>query len=110
MPQEPKTIATFLTAEEAHMASNVLQDAGIVSYLEDANISGALGLSGSLMCEVNLQVAEADRQRAIAVLAQAKAAPQGEPATARRCPKCGAEFSPGFDVCWSCGSPMDNGT
>jgi hypothetical protein len=68
MSQEPKTIATFGTAEEAHMALNVLQDGGIVAYLEDTNVPGALGLSGSLMCEVNLQVAEADEARAREVL------------------------------------------
>ena len=89
------------------MASTVLQNAGIVSYLEDVNISGALGLSGSIMCEVNLLVAEADQQRAIEVLAREKAAPQGEAAAARRCPKCGADVPSGFEVCWSCQSPMD---
>jgi hypothetical protein len=89
------------------MASNVLQDAGIVSYLEDANVPGGLGLAGSMMCEVNLCVAEADQERAIEVLAREKSAPQAEPATARPCPKCGAEVPIGFDVCWSCESPMD---
>ena len=107
MSQEPKTIATFGTAEEAHMALNVLQDAGIVSYLEETNVPGALGLSGSTMCEVNLQVAEEDEARALEVLAQETVVPQADTAPARICPKCRAALSPGFDVCWSCQSPVE---
>ena len=108
MSHQPKTIATFATAEEAHMALNVLQNAGIASYMDGVNISGALGLAGSLMCEVNLQVAEDDEQRALEILAQEKAAPQGDSATVQHCPKCGAEVPPGFEVCWFCESPMDS--
>jgi hypothetical protein len=107
MSQQPKTIATFGTPEEAHMALNVLQDAGIASYLENVNVSGALGLSGSMMCEVNLQVAEEDETRALEVLAKETAVPEGS-ATARTCPKCGAALPPGFDVCWSCESPKND--
>jgi hypothetical protein len=70
MSAQPKTIATFATAEEAHVALNVLQSAGIVAFLEDTNVPGALGLSGSMMCEVNLRVAEENEARALEVLAQ----------------------------------------
>jgi len=110
MLQEPKTIATFSSEEEAHLAANVLQDAGIVSYLEEANVPGALGLSGSMMCEVNLCVAEADQQRAREVLAREKAAAADESATTRCCPKCGADVAAGFDVCWSCEAPLEDAT
>jgi hypothetical protein len=89
------------------MALNVLQDAGIASYLENVNVSGALGLSGSMMCEVNLQVAEEDEARALDVLAQETTFPEAS-ATARTCSKCGAALPSGFDVCWSCESPKDN--
>jgi hypothetical protein len=104
MSQEPKTITTFGTAEEAHMALNVLQNAGIVSYLEDTNVAGALGLPGSTMCEVKLQVAEEDEARAREVLAQETVSSEPS-ATARTCPKCGVALPSGFDVCWSCESP-----
>jgi hypothetical protein len=108
MSQEPRTIATFGTAEEAHMAFNVLQNAGIIAYLEDTNVPGALGLSGSKMCEVNLQVAEEYEARSLEILAQETAIPQ-DSAMAQTCPKCGAKLPPGFEVCWSCQSPKDSG-
>ena len=107
MSQEPKTIATFVSAEEAQLAANALENAGIKSYLEEANVPGALGLAGSLMCEVNLCVAEADQQRAIEVLAQEKAAPKGPSDATWRCPKCGADVPLGFELCWSCEAPTD---
>jgi hypothetical protein len=107
MSLELKTVATFGTTEEAHLASSVLQDAGIESFLEGTNFAGALGLPGSMMCEVKLQVAEEDAQRAEEIIGQEKAVAPNGPATARHCPQCGADIMPGFAVCWSCEQPVD---
>jgi hypothetical protein len=108
MTPQSKTIATFATPEEAHIAIGVLQNAGIVAHLEDTNVPGALGLAGSLMREVNLRVAEEDEARARDVLAQETATPPEDATSARACPKCGAPIPRGFDTCWSCESPKDD--
>lgn len=106
MSLQLKTIATFAAAEEAHIARNVLMIEGVAAYLDSANIAGALGLSGSIMCEVKLQVGEADEQRAREILAQKTTILQDAAGNIRICPKCGAEAPPSFEVCWSCQSPL----
>ncbi|MBU4271646.1 MAG: DUF2007 domain-containing protein [Planctomycetes bacterium] len=70
MSLQLKIIATFATVEESHVALNILQNEGVAAYLDATNIAGALGLSGSLMCVVKLQVAEADERRARDILAR----------------------------------------
>jgi ribosomal protein L40E len=106
MSLQLKTIATFATAAEAHIARNVLESEGIAAYLDFTNIAGALGLSGSIMCEVKLQVAEADQERARELLAQRTTHLQAIAGNSRICPKCGAKVPPDFEVCWSCQSPL----
>ena len=106
MSLQLKTIATFATAEEAHIARNVLKGEGVAAYLDSVNIAGALGLSGSVMCEVKLQVGEVDEKRAQDILAQKTTILQEAAGNTRICPKCGAEVPPGFEVCWSCQSPL----
>jgi hypothetical protein len=106
MSSQLKTIATFATAEEAHLARNVLEGEGITAFLDATNISGALGLSGSVMCEVKLDVADVDEQRALEILAQKPTIMPAATADIRICPKCGAEVPTGFEVCWSCQSSL----
>lgn len=107
MSSQLKTIATFATAEEAYLARNVLESEGVAAFLDSTNISGALGLTGSVMCEVKLQVAEADELRACEILAQKPMLMPESVENVRVCPKCGAEVPAGFDVCWSCQSSLD---
>ena len=101
-----KTIATFTTVEEAHLARSFLESEGVAAFLDSTNVVGALGLSGSLMCEVKLQVAEVDEQWAREILAQKSTIVQDTAGKIRICPKCGADVPPGFEVCWSCQSSL----
>jgi len=107
MSRQLTTIATFATAEEAHLARNVLENESIAAYLDAENVAGALGLRGSLWCEVKLQVAEGDAQRAGEVLARAAIISQDNAKNSRTCRKCGAAVPSGFEVCWSCQAPLD---
>lgn len=107
MSLQLKTIATFSTIEEAHLALNVLQNEGIAAYLDATNVSGALGLAGSIMCEVKLQVAETDERRAREILAEKSVTQQSGDGSVRICKKCGVEVPSNFEICWSCETPID---
>ena len=104
MSRQLMTIATFATAEEAHLARNVLRNEGVVAYLDAENVAGALGLPGSLMCEVKLQVAEGDAQRATEVLAQEASLPPDNalPATedSDKEEGCEEEVAPDDPMAW----------
>ena len=102
-----KTIAIFDTVEESHIVLNVLQNEGVAAYLNATNVAGALGLSGSLMREVKLQVAEADEHRARDILARKTAIRQGGGGVVRICQECGAKVPSNFEMCWSCQAPID---
>lgn len=102
MSSQLKTIADFLTPEDAEVARLALEDEGIASFLENATTLGMVWYWGNATGWVKLLVPEADAERARAILAQ-----KGVGANARRCSKCGAGLPPNFDVCWSCQTPID---
>ena len=98
-----KTIATFLTPEDAEVARIALLDEDIEASLENANTVGMVWYYGNATGWVKLQVSEDDEQRARNILTQAAARSEVEsPGVA--CSRCGAELPPGFRVCWSCGA------
>jgi len=105
MSPQLKTIATFLAPEEADLARCILDSEGISSYLEGATTISMAWWWSNAIGGVKLQVAEADEPRARQILAQ-KAAPERGDATVLTCPHCGEEIPPGFEVCWSCQSPV----
>ena len=104
MNRSLKTIAAFPTPEDAEVARIALEDEGIASFLEGATTVGMLWHVGGALGGVKLQVAEADAQRARGILAKTVAAP----AEGRTCDHCGANLPPGFDVCWSCESSVED--
>jgi hypothetical protein len=105
MERQLKTIATFLAPEEAEIAQSALEAEGIAAYLEGASTVGMTWIFSNAVGGVKLQVVEADEQRARDILAEHPAVADTR-ASPGVCPKCGANLPPGFEVCWSCSSPM----
>jgi hypothetical protein len=101
MERSLQTIAAFSTPEDAEVARLALQDEGIESFLEGATTVGLLWHVGALG-GVKLQVAQADVPRARASLAKTAVSPIG----GGTCSHCGASLPQGFDVCWSCDTPI----
>jgi hypothetical protein len=99
-----KTIAAFLTPEDAEVAKIALDDEGIESFLEGAATVGMLWYAGNALGGVKLQVAEADVQRAKEILAQTDVSST----EAWTCQHCGEKVPLGFNVCWSCESPVED--
>lgn len=102
MSSQLKTIADFLTPEDAEVARLALEEEGIASFLENATTVGMFSWWGNAVGWVKLQVPAAEEERARAILAQ-----KHVNADARGCSKCGASLPPNFDVCWSCQTSVD---
>lgn len=102
-----KTIATFLTPEDANLARCILDGEGISSYLECETTIGMVWWWSNAAGGVKLQVAEADEQRAREILAE-DSAPENTSEAVRICSHCGEEIPQGFDICWSCESPVND--
>jgi len=62
------TVAVFQTPVEATLARNLLDDAGIRSFLQDAEAAGMAWHMAGAYGGVKLQVAEADVDRAVSIL------------------------------------------
>jgi len=101
-----KTIATFLTPEDAEVARLALEEEGISTSMESANFVGMVWYYGNAAGWVKLQVPEADEARAREILDQ-KVEVADAGGSDRVCPRCGVELPAGFEVCWSCRTPLD---
>jgi hypothetical protein len=104
MPMESrlKTIANFVTPEDAEVARLALENEGIMVGYENAITVGMVGYLGNAVGWVKLQVPEADIQRALAILVQRKPDPAEAAAPDRTCQECGAKVPSHFEICWSC--------
>jgi hypothetical protein len=70
MAQDIVTIASFHTPWEASLAKNALEAEGITAFLaNEATLAASMGVS-SPVAAVELQVAQADAERARVVLSQ----------------------------------------
>jgi hypothetical protein len=101
------TVATFANPLHAEMAKNRLEAEGIPAFLADVESTLAL-LAGNLS-SVKVAANERDARRATAILAALADESDAEPIrplTEWMCPHCDTEIEPGFDVCWSCGNPL----
>lgn len=91
-------------ADVAHV-QNLLEHAGIRSFLKNVNLGGALGDLPFLDCAPELWVlVDGDAERAERVIREAL---RGAPATGGapwRCARCGEQNEPQFGACWSCGA------
>jgi Putative prokaryotic signal transducing protein len=101
------TVATFANLLQAELAKNRLEAEGIPAFLAD--VESTLALLAGNMSGVKVTVNERDARRATAVLAALDDESDAEPIrplTEWICPHCDTEIEPGFDVCWSCGNPL----
>src|SRR5215218_9527583 len=99
MSGEPVTLMTFSKEEDAELKQMLLEQGGIESFLNNANVA-TLNL-GSALGEIKLQVAEADAERARVILADAPSSEPDNPRTENQCLACGAEML--NSVCPKCG-------
>jgi len=102
MSNAPVTLMTFSKEEEAELMQMRLEREGITSFLNNANVA-TLNL-GSAFGEIKLQVAEADAERALAIV---NSAPQDTEAASPRkdnqCLACGTTMAENEKVCPKCG-------
>jgi hypothetical protein len=106
------TIASHLTAQEAHLAKNSLEAEGIPTFLADEQTESLLGVVVGFVGGVKLLVADDQAERAREVLATLSGSPADAPpdervTTTRTCPICGEAFDPECDYCPRCGPPAD---
>jgi hypothetical protein len=101
MSSEPVTVMTFAKEEDAELKQMLLEQEGIESFLNNANVA-TLNL-GSALGEIKLQVAEADAARALAILNNAPASEPASPRCDNQCLDCGAMMPENQSVCPKCG-------
>jgi hypothetical protein len=106
------TIAAYVTSAEANLAQHILSEEGIDSCLENDVSVALVCLLSNALGGVKLQVHARDAERAQAVLAdklpaKADQANVSSAFPGGQCAKCGADLDPGFEVCWSCGEPVE---
>ncbi len=96
-------------ADVAH-AQNLLEHAGIRSFLKNVNLGGALGDLPFLDCAPEVWVlVDSEAARAEEVLRDAHAATPAATAGPWRCAQCREQNEPQFAVCWSCGASAPQG-
>lgn len=96
-------VRTYRTLPDAHLALNELVHAGLPATLRGESRAPLAGELPFPDARIELWVEVSHAETAEAVLAEIDAAAAGEP---RRCPKCGEENPPAFDMCWSCGQGL----
>jgi len=102
------TIASFGQPEDAYVARNQLERAGIPAVITEASSAGTLWHLGSATGGAKLQVSEADAQRARQFLLETVSDPDRHDLSGYwRCLPCQEIVDPGFDVCWSCSRPKE---
>jgi hypothetical protein len=102
-----KTIANFLTPEDAEVARVALENEGVPAFLEGVTTIGMLWYLGNAIGWVKLQVMEEDEKRAREILSQKTDDLENVSLDVLVCPKCGVDIPPGFEVCWKCQSPLE---
>jgi hypothetical protein len=113
MSEQLVRIAAFNTPVEANLAQSVLAGEGIESCLENDVAVGMVWYYGNAIGGVKLFVHESDAERARVILAERVPEQIGDDPQfnaafpAGRCKKCDAKLEPGFEVCWSCGEPIE---
>ncbi len=100
-------LKSFRTLPEAHLALNELLHAGLTAELRGESRAPLAGEIPFVDARLEVWVITAQAEAAAALLAEVDAAGEGEP---RRCPRCGEENPPAFELCWSCGAALDEQT
>ena len=96
-----------MLADVAHI-QNLLEQAGIRSFLKNVNLGGGLGDLPFLDCQPELWVlVDSEAARAEIVIRDALAPPPAaSPGSSGpwRCAQCREQNEPQFAACWSCGA------
>jgi ribosomal protein L40E len=108
---DPKlvTLCTYQFAFQAEMARWSLEQAGIQSFVSEANTVTADWFLGPALGWIKLEVAETDAPAALAIFEQdpklSKPIPnyQEEVTPMTACLRCGAAMSEASDTCQECG-------
>ena len=99
-----KRVYNAANLPDAHIVAGYLAQRGIRVRILNANASGAIGELPVDAAAPQLWVDdprdEARAREAIEAFRGAAAGP------ARRCPACGEENPPAFELCWSCGKGL----
>lgn len=104
------TVARFSAIANAMIAKNYLESLGIACQL--AGETAFESIYGYPLSDVQLQVEEEDADRAEEALTtideNAESEDVAAPIVGGKCGECGSDVEPGFDVCWSCGKPLES--
>jgi hypothetical protein len=98
-------------AEEAHLVSMVLSEAGIKAGVVGEAAQSVLGVWPGLFGvedRPRVWVSEKDQTRARTIIAEwekQRRADRTGSSTSWECAQCGAEVDADFDICWKCQSP-----
>ena len=99
-----KRIYTAANLPDAHIVAGFLAARGIRVRIFNANAAGAMGELPVDAAAPQLWVEDArDEGRARAAIADFRAQAAGPP---WRCPACGEENPPAFELCWACGKGL----
>jgi hypothetical protein len=99
-----KRLCSAANLAEAHLLAGWLAQRGIRVRILNANAAGAMG-------EIPMDAAAPqiwlehprDEERAREAIEAFRASATGP---SRRCPSCGEENPPAFELCWSCGKGL----
>ena len=100
------TIAKYGSPQDAQLTKSVLEGQGIRACVVDDATTGWLWYLGTALGGAKLQVSKRDVELAKDTLWDIQAEDRSSCARPWVCPLCGADVDAGFDVCWSCESPM----
>lgn len=100
-----KRVYNAANLPDAHIVAGHLAQRGVRVRILNANAAGAIGELPVDAAAPQIWVEdERDAQRARRLIEELLGAASGPP---RRCPHCGEENPPAFDLCWSCGKGLE---
>ena len=88
--------------QEAQLKARLLEQYGLHPTLTGENLASLVGMGGhGLPCRVLVKSEEVERaQQILITLEEEQAVVSTEGLT--HCPSCGADWEPGFVICWRC--------
>jgi hypothetical protein len=99
-----KRIYNAANLPDAHLVAQHLAQRGVRVRILNANAAGAIGELPVDAAAPQVWVEDPrDAPRAQAMIEELRGAPAGPP---RRCPACGEENPPAFELCWACGKSL----
>jgi hypothetical protein len=107
------TVYESMLVERLLALQSFLEMEGIPTQARNLGLLLDTHFGASVWATPLLEVAEADAERARALIAEHDQAPDGDEVEDERPPRicryCGEESPAGFDLCWSCDAPLAEG-